>query len=168
VLDDGATDSDQVEGEPGEDVFILGQTAEESLLVMRSEVFADCDCLLGRCLVEENSLGPVVALQLCFVMFFGGWAGILGDLALGREAVYVPLSGNEIPFYVTRSLLVALDCDGALRTWDLHAQVKSVNGCLKLVDGAPTHYGVVRVHHVDDVERDLLTSCIGCYTEGEG
>jgi hypothetical protein len=34
MLDDGATDSDQVEGEPGEDVFIIGQTAEESFLVM--------------------------------------------------------------------------------------------------------------------------------------
>jgi hypothetical protein len=135
---------------------------------MRSEVFADGNRLLGRCLVEGNSLGPIVALQLCFVMFFGGWAGRLWDLALGREVVYVSLSGNEVSFYVTRSLLVAVDCDGALRTWDLHAQVKSVNGCLKLVDGAPTHYGVVRVHHVDDVERDLLTSCIGCYTEGEG
>jgi hypothetical protein len=43
-----------------------------------------------------------------------------------------------------------------------------VDSCLKLVDGAPAHYGVVRVHHVDDVERDLLTSGIGCYTEGEG
>jgi hypothetical protein len=64
-------------------------------------------------LSEGNSLGPVVALQLCFVMFFGGWAGRLGDLALGREAAYVPLSGNEVSFYVTRSLLVAIDCDGA-------------------------------------------------------
>jgi hypothetical protein len=134
---------------------------------MRSEVFADGDRLLGCCLVEGNSLGPVVALQLCFVMFFGGWAGRFGDLTLGREAAYVPLAGNEVSFYVTRSLLVVVDCDGALRTWDLHAQVKFVNGCLKLVDGAPTHYGGVRVHHVDDVERDLLTSCIGCYTEGE-
>jgi hypothetical protein len=167
VLDDGATDSDQVEGRPGEDVFILGQTAEEPLLVMRSEVFADGNRLLGRCLVEGNSLGPVVALQLCFVMFFGGWAGRLEDLALGREVVYVYLPRNEVPLYVTRSLLVVVDCDGALRTWDLHAQVKSVNGCLKLVDGAPTHYGIVRVHHVDDVECDLLTSGIGCYTEGE-
>jgi hypothetical protein len=78
------------------------------------------------------------------------------------------LPRNEISFYVARGLLVAVDCDRALQTWDLHAQVKSMNGCLKLVDGAPTHYGVVRVHHVDDVERDLLTSCIGCYTEGEG
>jgi hypothetical protein len=102
VLDDGATDSDQVEGGLGEDVFILGHTAEESLLVMRSEVFADGDCLLGRCLVEGNSLGPVVALQLCFVMFFGGWAGRFGDLALGHEAVYVRLAGNEVSFYVTR------------------------------------------------------------------
>jgi hypothetical protein len=89
VLDDGATDSDQVEGGPGEDVFILGQTAEESLLVMRGEVFADGDSLLGCRLVERDSLGLVVALQLCFVMLFGGWAGRFGDLALGREAVYV-------------------------------------------------------------------------------
>src|SRR5690349_6554263 len=56
VLDDRATDSDQVEGGLGEDVFIFGQIAEESLLVMRSEVFADDDRLLGRCLVEGNSL----------------------------------------------------------------------------------------------------------------
>jgi hypothetical protein len=62
-----------------------------NLLVMRSEVFADDDRLLGRCLVEGNSLGPIVALQLCFFMLFGGWAGRLGDLALRREAVYVPL-----------------------------------------------------------------------------
>jgi hypothetical protein len=86
---------------------------------------------------------------------------------LGREAVHVSLSGDEVSFYVTRSLLVAVDRDGALRTWYLHAQVKSVNGCLKLVDGAPAHYGVVRIHHVDDVECDLLTSGIGCYIEGE-
>jgi hypothetical protein len=124
--------------------------------------------LLGRCLVERNSLGSIVALQLCLFMLFGGWGGRLGDLTLRREAVYVPLPWNEGSFDIERGLLVAVDCDCALRTRDLHAQVKSVNGCLKLVDGAPTHYGVVRVHHVDDVNRDLLTSCIGCYTEGEG
>jgi hypothetical protein len=168
VLDDRATDSNQVEGGPGEDVFIFGQTAEESLLVMRSEVFTDDDRLLGRCLVERNSLGPIVALQLCLFMLFGGWGGRLGDLTLCREAMYVPLPWNEVSFDIARGLLVAVDYDCALRTRDLHAQVKSVNGCLKLVDGAPTHYGVVRVHHVDDVECDLLTSCIGCYTEGEG
>jgi hypothetical protein len=101
-------------------------------------------------------------------MLFGGWAGRLGDLALRREAVYVPLPSNEVSFYIACGLLVVVDYDRALRTRDLHAPVESVNGCLKLVDGAPTHYGVVRVHHVDDVERDLLTSCNGCYTEGEG
>jgi hypothetical protein len=58
------------------------------------------------------------------------------------QAMHVSLSGDEVSFYVTRNLLVAVDRDGALRTWYLHAQVKSVNGCLKLVDGAPTHYGV--------------------------
>jgi hypothetical protein len=168
VLDDRATDSDQVEGRPGKDVFIFGQEGEESLLVMRSKVFAYDDRLLGRCLVEGNNLGPIVALQLCLFMLFGGWAGRIRDLVLGREAVYVPLPRNKVSFYVACGLLVAIDCDRALRTRDLHAQVKSVNGCLKLVDGAPTHYGVVQVHLVDDVESDLLASCLGCYAEGEG
>jgi hypothetical protein len=48
VLDDRATDSNQVEGGPGEDVLIFGQTGEESLLVVRGEVFAYDDRLLGR------------------------------------------------------------------------------------------------------------------------
>jgi hypothetical protein len=43
-----------------------------------------------------------------------------------------------------------------------------MNGCLKLVDGAPAHNGVVRIHHIDDIEGHLLTSGIGCYTKGEG
>jgi hypothetical protein len=168
VLDNSATDSGQVEGGPGEDVLIFGKIGDESLLVMRSKVFAYDDRLLGCCLVKGNCLRPIVALQLCLFMLVGGWTGSLGDLALRREAVYVPLPWNEVSFYVARGLLVAIDWDRALRTQDFHAQVKSVNGCLKLVDGAPTHYGIVRVHHVNDVESDLLTSCIGCYTEGQG
>ena len=79
---------------------------------MRSEVFADIDCLLGRGLVEGDSLGPVVALQLCLVLFIG-WAGGRGDLALGREAVHVSLSGDEVPLYVVRSLLIVVDRNGA-------------------------------------------------------
>jgi hypothetical protein len=67
-----------------------------------------------------------------------------------------------------RGLLVAIDCEHAVRTRNFHAQIKSVNGRFKLVDGASTHYGIVWVYHVDDVEGDLLTSCIGCYTEGQG
>jgi hypothetical protein len=101
-------------------------------------------------------------------MLVGGWAGSLRDFALRHKAVYVSLPWNKVSFNVTRSLLVAIDCDHALRTQDFHAQVESVNGCFKLVDGSPTHYGVVRVYHVDDVEGDLLTSRIGCYTEGQG
>jgi hypothetical protein len=42
-----------------------------------------------------------------------------------------------------------------------------VNGCLKLVDRAPAHDGVVRIHHIDDIKGYLLTSGIGCYTERE-
>jgi hypothetical protein len=113
VLNYGSADPYQVEGGPGEDVFVLGQAEEEFLLVMRSEVFADGDCLLGRGLVEGNSLGPIVALQLCLVVFFVGWAGGRRDLALGREAVHISLPGDEVPLYVARSLLVAVDRDGA-------------------------------------------------------
>jgi hypothetical protein len=121
VLDNSVTDSDQVEGGPGEDVLIFGKTGDESLLVMRSKVFAFDDCLLGCCLVKGNCLHPIVALQLCFFMLVGSWAGSLGDLALRREAVYVPLPWNEVSFYVAHGLLVALDCDRALRTRDFHA-----------------------------------------------
>jgi hypothetical protein len=42
-----------------------------------------------------------------------------------------------------------------------------VNGCLKLVDRAPAHDGIVRIHHINDIKGYLLTSGIGCYTEGE-
>jgi hypothetical protein len=80
---------------------------------MRSEVFADSDCLLRRGLVEGNSLGPVVALQLWLVVLFVGWADGRRDLALGREAVHISLSGDEVPLYVACSLLIALDRNGA-------------------------------------------------------
>ena len=40
MLNYGSVDSDPIEGRPGEDIFILGQVAEELLLFMRSEVFA--------------------------------------------------------------------------------------------------------------------------------
>jgi hypothetical protein len=121
MLDDSATDSDQVEGGPGEDVLIFGKTGDESLLVVRSKVFTYDDRLLGRCLVKGNCLCPIVALQLCLFMLVGSWAGSLGDLALRREAVYAPLPWNEVSFNVARGLLVAIDCDRALRTWDFHA-----------------------------------------------
>jgi hypothetical protein len=80
---------------------------------MRSKVFADNDCLLGRGLVEGDSLGPVVALQLCLIVLLIGWAGGRGDLALGREAVHVSLTGHEVPLYVARSLLIAEDRNDA-------------------------------------------------------
>jgi hypothetical protein len=113
VLNYGSADFDQVEGGPGEDIFIFGQAAEEFLFFMRGEVFADSDCLLGRGLIEGDSLGPVLALQLCLVVLFIGWPGGRRDLALGREAVHIPLTGHEVPLYVARRLLVAVDRNGA-------------------------------------------------------
>jgi hypothetical protein len=123
VLDDDATDSDQVEGGPGEDILISGETGDEFLLLLRSQVFAYNDCLLWCCWVEGNRLRSVVALQLCFFMFVGGWAGSLGDFALCRKAVYVPLTGNEVSLNVTRSLLVPVHRYYTLRTQNFHAEV---------------------------------------------
>jgi hypothetical protein len=123
VLDDGATDSDQVKGRPGEDVLISGETGYEFLLVLRRQVFAYDDRLLGRCQVKGNCLCSVVALQLCLFMLVGDWAGSLGDFALRREAVYIPLTGNEVSLNITRSLLVSVHRYYALRTQNFHAEV---------------------------------------------
>jgi hypothetical protein len=115
VLDDGATDSDQVEGGPVEDVFIFGQTAEESLLVMRSEVFADGDRLLGRCLVEGTVLVP---LLLCSCVLSCSLAVGLADSGASRWAVRqcMFLCPGTKSLSMLRGLLVAVNCDRALRT----------------------------------------------------
>ena len=42
-----------------------------------------------------------------------------------------------------------------------------MNGCFKLIDGAPTHDGIVWIYHIHDIKGYLLTSGIGFYTEGE-
>jgi hypothetical protein len=123
MLDDGATDSDQVEGRPGEDILVPGETGDEFLLILRSQVFAYNDCLLGRRRVKGNYLHSVIALQLCLCMFVGGWAGSLGDFALCHKAVYVPLTWNEVSLNVTRSLLVTVNRYRALRTRNFHAEV---------------------------------------------
>jgi hypothetical protein len=73
VFDDSATDYDQVEGGPGEDVLVPGETGDESLLVLRSQVFAYDDRLLRCCLVKRNCLRAIVALQLCLFMIVGSW-----------------------------------------------------------------------------------------------
>jgi hypothetical protein len=123
VLDDGTTDSDQVKGRPGEDVLISGETGDEFLLVLRSQVFAYDDRLLGHCRVKGNCLRSIVALQLCLFMLVGGWAGSLGDFTLRRKAVYVPLTENKVSLNITRSLLVSVHRYYALRTRNFHAEV---------------------------------------------
>jgi hypothetical protein len=165
VLDDGAADSDQVECRPGEDVLIPREAGDEILLVLRSQVFAYYNRLLGRCRVEGNCLRTVVTLQLGLHFFVGGWTGRLGDFALCYKAVYVPLAWNEVSLNVARSLLVPVNCYHTLWARDFHAEIQVVNGRFKFVDGAPTHYGIVGVDHVDDVKCDLFASRIGCYAE---
>jgi hypothetical protein len=92
VLDNGAADSDQVEGVLGEDVLVSGETGDEFLLVLRSQVFAYYDRLLGRRRVEGNYLRSIVALQLRLYFFIGGWTGCFGDFALCCKAVYILLT----------------------------------------------------------------------------
>jgi hypothetical protein len=81
------------------------------------------------------------------------------------KAVYVPLTCNEVSFDITCSLLVAVNRYHTLRARNFHAEVQSVNGRFKFVDGAPTHYSVVGIDHVDDVESDQFASRIGCYAK---
>jgi hypothetical protein len=132
---------------------------------LRSQVFAYYDRLLGRRRVEGNCLRFVVALQLRLCLFVRGWAGCFRDFALCCKAVYVPLTWNEVSLNVVRSLLVTVNCYHALWTRNFHAEVQSVNGRFKFIDRAPTHYSVLGIDHVNDVEGDLFTSCIGCYAE---
>jgi hypothetical protein len=165
MLDDGAADSDQVEGGPGKDVLVSGKTGDEFLLVLRSQVFAYYDRLLGCRRVEGNYLRSIVALQLCLHFLVGGWAGRLGDFALCGKAVYVPLTWNKVSLNVARGLLVTVNRYHALWAQNFHAEVQSVNGRFKFIDGASTHYRVVRIDHVDDVEGDLFASRIGCNAE---
>jgi hypothetical protein len=165
MLDDGAADPDQIEGGPSEDVLVLGETGNEFFLVSRGQVFTYYNRLFRRCRVEGFRLRSVVALELCFDFFIYDWATAFEAFVLCREVVYVPLPWNEVPLNVAHCLLVAIDGDHALRAWYFHAEVESVNGRLKLVDRALTHYGIVWVDHVDNIESDLLTSRIGCYTK---
>jgi hypothetical protein len=60
VLDDGATDSDQVEGRPGEDVLISGETGDEFLLSceVRSSL------IMTVCLGVAGSRGTVFVPSL--------------------------------------------------------------------------------------------------------
>jgi hypothetical protein len=116
VLDDGAVDSDQVEGGPGKGVFVSGETGDEFLLVLRSQVFAYYDRLLGCHRVEGNCLCSIVALQLRLYFFVGGRAGRLGDFALCCKAVYVSLTWNEVSLDVARGLLVTVNRYHTLRT----------------------------------------------------
>jgi hypothetical protein len=77
VLDDSATDSDQVEGRPGKDVLISGKTGDESLLVLRSQVFAYDDLCFG----VAWSRGTVFVPSLLYSCAFSC------SLAVGRVAL---------------------------------------------------------------------------------
>jgi hypothetical protein len=120
------------------------------------------------CWVQGYCFHPVVTLKLGVDFFAFDWALAVEAFTLCCEAVYVVLPWNEVSFDVARCLLVAVDSDRALWAWDFLADVEPMNGRLKFVDRATPHYGVVRVDHVDNVERDLLTPWVGRYTEWQG
>jgi hypothetical protein len=113
---------------------LFRERQKEFFLVSRCQVFADYYRLLRRCWVEGYRLRPVVALELRFDFFVYDRAIAFEAFALCREAVYVSLPWNEVPFDVVRCLLVAVDGDHALRAWDFHTEVETMNGRLKFVD----------------------------------
>jgi hypothetical protein len=93
---------DQIEGRPGEDIFVLGQAVEELLFFVRSKVFADNDCLPGRGLVEGDNLGPVIALQLGLVVGSSPTVGAKcwNFLSVARR----PTGVNSVDGRVTREM----------------------------------------------------------------
>jgi hypothetical protein len=64
VLNNGATDSDQVKGGLGEDVLIFGKTGDESLLVMRSKVLAYDDHLLWLMPIRSKACKKMMSAWL--------------------------------------------------------------------------------------------------------
>ena len=70
MLYDGAADPNQIEGGPSEDVLVSGETGKEFFLVSRGQVFAYYYRLPRRCRVEGYRLRSVIALELCFGLFF--------------------------------------------------------------------------------------------------
>lgn len=73
----------------------------------------------------------------------------------------IALDQDEVSFNVTSRLLVGIDSYYTLGPRDLHAKIESVNDCLELVYGSSSHYGIIRIDHVDYVEGYLLGSCVG-------
>jgi hypothetical protein len=144
---------------------LLWERGKEFFLVSRCQVFADYYCLPRRRRVEGYCLRPIVSLELGLDFSVFDWANALKAFALYREAVYVSLPWDKVSFDVARCLLVTVDSDHTLWAWDFHTEVEPMNGCLKFVDRATPHYVIVWVDHIDDVECDLLTLRVGCYTK---
>jgi hypothetical protein len=115
VLDDGATDPDQIEGGPSKDILVSGETRNEFFLVSRGQVFTYYNYLSRRCRVEGYRLRSVIALELHFDFFICDRATAFEAFALCCEAVYVSLPWNEVPFNVARCLLVFIDGYHTLR-----------------------------------------------------
>jgi hypothetical protein len=126
MLDDGAVDPDQIECGSGKDILVSGETGKEFFLVSRGQAFSDYYRLLRRCWVEGYCLCLVVALELRFDFF-------VLDRVIAFEVPFdVPF--DEVPFDFARCVLVSINGDHALRAWDFHIEVESMNGHLKFVD----------------------------------
>ena len=91
MLDDGTADPDQIEGGPGEDILVTGETGNEFFLVSRCPVFTDYYRLLRCCWVEGYCLRPIVALELGLDFSFFNLVNALEAFMLCHEAVYVSL-----------------------------------------------------------------------------
>jgi hypothetical protein len=87
VLDDGAADSDQVKGGPGEDVLVSEETGDEFLLVVRSSLITTV------CLDVAGSRGTVfVPSLLCSCAFtfssVVGWVASETSCCVVRQCMF--------------------------------------------------------------------------------
>ena len=80
--------------------------------------------------------------------------------------MYVPLSGGYASFYVSGQLLVASDGDNSFCSGYLHAQVKLVDHCFKLIDESSAEDCEVGVVHFYHIEGYMLRSGVGSVPEG--
>jgi hypothetical protein len=69
VLDDGATDTDEVQGRPREYIFVAVQIGHESFFFCFSEVFTDQDHLIGVAASRGTFFTPSLLCSWVLTLF---------------------------------------------------------------------------------------------------
>ena len=135
---------------PGEHILIFVKKFQQTLFFFWREGCASGNLLVGQIFVKGYSFGFCFLNILLLFVPLGllEWWRFLVSL----EDMYVPLSGGYASFYVSGQLLVASDGDNSFCSGYLHAQVKLVDHCFKLIDESSAkdcEVGVVHFHYIE-------------------